>query len=136
MPLIFRFLQFVFSFKSLDHLPPHVHVKNGNNATIFDLIIENGILIDIKTRSEDGYEPLKKQEQNVAKAFIRVYYAQIVAKWVDYYILNKKIKPETIKKIDNISVNSEELISHIEELNKHFYPTEKKQPAKTKSKKK
>ena len=128
MPLLFRFLSFRFSFRSKDHLPPHVHVVSGGKATIFDLIITDGVLVDIKMRSADGYKDLDKKDQNVVMSFIRIYYAQIVEKWVDYYLLNKKIKTETIQKVGNVVVDAKQLTDDLNALNKHFYQTEKKQP--------
>jgi hypothetical protein len=59
MPQIFRYLKFIFSFLSNEHLPPHVHVSDENdNQNIFDLIITDGILIDIKVRQKAGYKSM------------------------------------------------------------------------------
>ena len=39
-------------------------------------------------------------------------------------------------KIENMTVDTQKLAEHINDLNKHFYPDEKKQPKQTKNKKK
>ena len=125
----YRYLKLVFFFVSTgEHLPVHIHVSDeDDNQSIFDLIIEDEVLVDIKVRKKAGFKPISTKNQGIVKSFIRMYYAQIVAKWVQHFILNKQIKIETIKKIDNLTVDAEQLVSHLSNLNRHFYPTEKKQ---------
>jgi len=128
MPQIFRYLKFIFSFLSNEHLPPHVHVSDENdNQSIFDLIITDGILVDIKVRQKAGYIPLNEKSQGIVKAFIYVYYAQIITKWFEYFVLHKSIKPETVKKLENLTIDTHKLVTEIQDLDKHFYPTPKKQ---------
>jgi len=115
-----------------EHLPPHVHVSDeDNNQCVFDLIITDGILVDIKVRQKAGYKPLSEKNQGIVKAFIISYYAQIVTKWFEYFVLRKKIKPETIRKIVNLTVDTQKLKDGIQDLNKHFYPMPQKLSPKT-----
>ena len=37
-------------------------------------------------------------------------------------------KIETVKEIENLTVDTQKLVEEMQSLNKHFYPTEKKQP--------
>jgi len=137
MPQIFRYLKFIFSFLSNEHLPPHVHVSDEDDSqSIFDLIIRDGILIDIKVRPKEGYKLLSEKNQGIVKTFIRAYYAQIVKKWFEYFILHKSIKAETISKLENLTVDTQKLEEEILDLNKHFYLTPKKQEKISKSKRK
>jgi hypothetical protein len=138
MPQIFRYLKFIFSFLSNEHLPPHVHVSDEkDNHNVFDLIITDGILVDIKIRQKTGYKPMNEKNQGIVKAFIYAYYAQIVTKWFEYFVLHKNIKSETISKLENLTIDTQKLADEIQDLNKHFYPTPKKQAKQTsKSKKK
>jgi len=127
MPQIFRYLKFIFSFMSDEHLPPHVHVSDeDDNQCIFDLIITDGILVDIKVRQKAGYKSMSEKNQGIVKAFIIAYYAQIVTKWFEYFVLRKKIKSETIKKLENLTINTQKLVDEIQYLNEHFYPMSKK----------
>ena len=127
MPQIYRYLKFIFSFLSDEHLPPHVHVSDeNNNQSIFDLIIIDGMLVDIKVRQKTGYKHISEKNQGVIKVFIIAYYAQIVTKWFEYFILHKRIKSETIRTLENLTVDTQKLISEIQDLNKQFYPTPKK----------
>ena len=138
MPQIFRYLKFVFSFLSNEHMPPHVHVSDeSDNRNIFDLIITDGILVEINVRPKEGFKPMSAKNQGIVKSFIRAYYAQIVKKRFEYFVLHKNIKAETISKLENLTVDTQELMDEIQELNKQFYPTPKKQAKQTsKSKKK
>jgi len=134
MPQIFRYLKFIFSFLSNEHLPPHVHVSDENgNQSIFDLVITDGILVDVKVREKTGYKPLSEKNQGIVKIFIYAYYAQIITKWFEYFVLRKKIKPEMVRKLENLTVDMQKLVDEVQNLNSHFYPTPKKQ---TKTKKK
>jgi len=137
MPQIFRYLKFIFSFLSNEHLPPHVHVSDeDDNQSIFDLIITDGILVDMEIRPKPGYKPLSEKNQGIVRTFIRAYYAQIVRKWFEYFVLHKTIKAETISKLENLTIDTQKLEEEIQDLNKQFYPTPKKQAKTSKSKKK
>ena len=137
MPQIFRYLKLIFSFLSNEHLPPHVHVSDeDDNQSIFDLIITDGILVDIKVRPKPGHKPLSEKNQGIVRTFICAYYAQIVRKWFEYFVLNKTIKVETISKLENLTIDTQKLEEEIQYLNNHFYPTPKKQAKTSKSKNK
>jgi hypothetical protein len=99
----------------------------NDNQSVFDLIIIDGILVDVNVRPKAGYRPLSEKSQGIVKTFICAYYAQIVTKWFEYFVLRKSIKTETIKKLENLTVDTQKLVSEMQELNKNFYPTSKKQ---------
>ena len=129
---IFRYLKFIFSFLSNEHLPLHVHVSDENdNQSIFDLIITDGMLVDIKVRQKAGYKPMNEKNQGIVKIFIYAYYTQIVKKWFDYFVLHKSVKSETINKLENLIIDTQKLVDEMQALNKQFYPAPKKQAKKT-----
>ncbi|MCL2101599.1 MAG: hypothetical protein FWH22_07800 [Fibromonadales bacterium] len=99
----------------------------NDNQSIFDLMITDGILVDIKVRQKAGYKPLSDKSQGIVKTFIYAYYAQIITKWFEYFVLRKSIKPETIRKLENLTVDTQKLVNEMQDLGKHFYPTPKKQ---------
>jgi hypothetical protein len=133
MPQIYRYFGLIFYFWSNDHLPAHIHVTDlaRERECIFDLIMENSILIEIRVRT-DIKPPLKLEEINSAKAFISVYYPQIIKKWFEFYICGKELKPVTIRKKISGEIEIEDTIKHIEALKKKFYPTKKKTTKTTK----
>ena len=73
MPTIFEYFGFIFKFYSNEHEPIHVHVIKGNCETIFELIIENGKLSEIRQRARQGVKPLSGNDLNVAKLFVTKY---------------------------------------------------------------
>jgi hypothetical protein len=68
MPKIFEYFGFVFFFYSNEHEPIHVHVIRGQRQSIFELILEDGVVVSL-----------------------------FIQKWVDYFIMKKKIDCTEIK---------------------------------------
>jgi hypothetical protein len=62
MPKIFEYLGFVLYFYSNEHEPIHIHVKKGENESVFDLVINNGRLKEVKHRNKAGVEPLSESD--------------------------------------------------------------------------
>jgi len=48
MPQIYEYFGLVFRFYSDEHYPIHVHVEKGEYESIYDLIIVNGMLVELK----------------------------------------------------------------------------------------
>ena len=95
MPDIYTYFGFIFSFYSNEHEPIHVHVEHGNKMTIFDLIIVNGELIEIKKR--DKGDPLSSKDEKIAESFVRKYWQNIVEKWISFFIYKKRVRCTDIK---------------------------------------
>ena len=51
MPKIFEYFGFIFFFYSNEHEPIHVHVLRGEFQSIFELMLEDGVLRSITMRS-------------------------------------------------------------------------------------
>lgn len=97
MPKIYEYFGFVFFFYSNEHEPIHVHVVQGEYQSVFELILQDGQLIGLNRRDAKGFSRLPDKCIKVAEEFIRVYYSEIVKKWVDYFVLKKTIKCTEIK---------------------------------------
>lgn len=98
MPKIFEYFGFIFYFYSNEHEPIHVHVIHGGKESIFDLIMMNGVLIDIRIREKKGAEPLPEKDKRIAKDFIGKYHKNIIAKWVKFFVLKQSVRSTNIKK--------------------------------------
>ena len=105
MPEIYEYFGLVFYFYSNEHDPIHVHVKKGDRETIFDLIIYNGVLTEIKTRKRRGKEMLSANDEKKTKDFIIFYADDIVKKWMKSFILKLEVKIVHIR----TKINKEEL---------------------------
>lgn len=98
MPKIFEYFGFIFYFFSNEHEPIHVHVAHGDCETIFELIIENGELKEIRRRYKKGVDPLSEKETKTAESFIYKYETNIIEKWINFFVLKKQIRCTNIKK--------------------------------------
>jgi len=123
MPQIYRYLGLIFYFWSDEHLPAHVHVTDETRTRecVFDLIIEKSVLVELRVRT-DTKPPLKAEEISTAKAFINVYYPQIVKKWFQYHVCGEQVKSVTVRKKVSGKIEIEDTVKHLEELQKKFYP--------------
>lgn len=97
MPKIFEYFGFVFYFYSNEHEPIHVHVIHNQQETIFELILENGVLVQIKQRSRAGYPMLSSKDTKTAELFIRKYAKNIIEKWVKFFVYKQQIRSTNIK---------------------------------------
>jgi len=98
MPKIYEYLGLNFFFYANEHLPIHVHVSFAEYETKFVLEYENGFLKRINIKEVKRREPLLKKEEVEALKFIKKYHEQIVDKWTQFFIQNKKVSCETINK--------------------------------------
>ena len=98
MPKIFEYFGFIFYFFSNEHEPIHVHVKHGGCENVFELIMEDGKLMEIRRREKPGVDPLVSKDASTAMAFIQVYWQDIVAKWVDFFVYKREVKTTRINK--------------------------------------
>ena len=98
MPKIYEYFGFIFFFYSNEHEPIHVHVIKGGYQTVFELILMDGELQEIRNRTEAGYLPLSEMEAGAAEDFIRAYYKNIVEKWMNFFVLKKRVRCTQITK--------------------------------------
>lgn len=92
MPKIYEYFGFVFFFFSNEHEPIHVHVMKSGCQTVFELILMDGELQEIRKRSETGYPLLNEKDTSIVEDFIRVYYKNIVEKWMNFFVLKKRVR--------------------------------------------
>ena len=98
MPKIYEYFGFIFFFFSNEHEPIHVHVMKSGCQTVFELILMDGELQEIRTRSESGYPLLNEKDKATAEEFIRAYYKNIVEKWMNFFVLKKRVRCTQITK--------------------------------------
>lgn len=98
MPKIFEYFGFIFLFYSNEHEPIHVHVMKDGHEAIFEIILENGELVEIHRRISSKIPPLSEKDAATAEAFVKKYYKNIVDKWVNFFIYKKRIRSTKITK--------------------------------------
>ena len=97
MPKIFEYFGFVFYFYSNEHEPIHVHVIHGDCETIFELILSNGELVDVRKRLKQGKPALTSKDVKIAEMFIEKYSKNIIDKWVKFFVYKKPVRSTQIK---------------------------------------
>lgn len=98
MPKIFEYFGFIFYFYSNEHEPIHVHVQHGGKESIFELIMMDGKLEEVRIRDIHGIEPLSNKDQRTASIFIQKYYKNIIDKWVKFFVMKKAVRSTNITK--------------------------------------
>lgn len=74
-----------------------MHVKHGEQESIFELIMMNGVLESINIREKHGVPPLESKNKRIAEAFIRKYSKNIIDKWVRFFVMKQQVRSTTIK---------------------------------------
>ena len=97
MPKIFEYFGFIFFFYSNEHEPIHVHVMHNGCQSIFELIMMDGELVEIRVREKAGEDPLPNKDKKIAEAFIRKYCKNIIQKWVKFFVMKQAVKSTNIK---------------------------------------
>lgn len=98
MPKIFEYFGFIFLFYSNEHEPIHVYVMKDGHEAIFEIILENGELVEIHRRTSSKIPSLSEKDAATAEAFVKKYYKNIVDKWVNFFIYKKRIRSTKITK--------------------------------------
>lgn len=96
MPKLYEYLGLIVLFYSNEHPPIHVHGKYQGRECKAELVIVDGKIIDIVFSPVRGKTPLNNSEMRKFKTLVSHYKDDIVEKWVDFFVLNKSVTPETI----------------------------------------
>lgn len=98
MPKIYEYLGFILYFYSNEHEPIHVHVTKAERESIFEIIMLNGQLLEIKKRKAKFKIPLTAREEKEILVFIEKYNKKIVDKWINFFVLKKAIKTTKVNR--------------------------------------
>jgi len=96
MPKIYEYLGIVIYFYSNEHDPIHVHGQYNGSEVKAEFVVEDGQVVEIIFKSVHNRKPLSDTQLSDFSAFVEKYANEIVKKWVDYFVYNKKIKTEII----------------------------------------
>ena len=83
-------------FYANEHEPVHVHAKSQGREARAEIIVINGIVSDVRYESVLGRAPLEPNEMRYFQELVTARSDEIVAKWIDFFVLHKHIKPERI----------------------------------------
>ncbi len=96
MPKLYEYFGLIVLFYANEHEPVHVHGKCQGRESRAELIILNGVVTEIRFTSMTGRPPLEANEMRLFYEIVAARADDIVAKWIDFFVMHKSIKAETI----------------------------------------
>jgi hypothetical protein len=83
-------------FYSNEHEPVHVHGKCKGREMRAELTIVNGVVTAIQYSATAGRPPLQDNELRYFQEVVSARADDIVAKWIDFFVMHKPIQSERI----------------------------------------
>lgn len=80
------------------HEPVHVHGKYQGRESRAEIILLNGVVHEILYSGVAGRPPLDNNELRYFQEVVTTKANEIVAKWIDFFVLHKSVSPERITK--------------------------------------
>ena len=96
MPKLYEYLGIIIFLWSNEHEPIHVHGEYQGRESKAEIIIEDGDIVRINIEKVKGRRPLESNELKHFEEFVRSRSNDIIQKWIDYFVLHKKINFERI----------------------------------------
>jgi hypothetical protein len=96
VPKLYEYFGLIVMFYANEHEPVHVHGKSQGREARAEIIVINGIVSEIRYDSVLGRAPLESNEMRFFQELVTARSDEIVAKWIDFFVLHKPIKPERI----------------------------------------
>jgi hypothetical protein len=98
MPKLYEYFGLIVLFYSNEHEPIHVHGKYQETESKAEIIFEDGKFVEVRISEVIGKRPLDRQRLAMFKQIVERYRDDIVNKWIDFFVYNKSVHPETITK--------------------------------------
>jgi len=96
MPKLYEYLGIIVLFYSNEHEPIHVHGKYQGRESRAELVIRDGQVVDIIYSPIRGRRPLEGTQLQDFQTLVGHQAEEIVRKWIDYFVLHRRIQPEVI----------------------------------------
>ena len=96
MPKLYEYFGLIVLFYANEQEPVHVHAKCQGREGRAEFVIVNGEVEEIRFSSAAGRAPLTPREMQYFEEVLRARTEDIVQKWIDFFVLNKSIRPERI----------------------------------------
>ncbi len=96
MPKLYEYLGIIVLFYSNEHEPIHVHGKYQGREMRAEFVIRDGRVVDIIYSSIRGRRPLEGAQLQDFQTLVARHADDIVRKWIDYFVLHRRVESETI----------------------------------------
>lgn len=96
MPKLYEYFGLVVMFYANEHEPVHVHGKCQGRELRAEIVVLDGVVADIRFGTVTGRLPLDAHEARYFEEIVTARADDIVAKWIDFFVLHKPVRPERI----------------------------------------
>lgn len=96
MPKLYEYFGLVIMFYANEHEPVHVHGKCQGRESRAEIIVIDEVVTEIRYGPAAGRPPLDIHEMRLFEEVVTAYADDIVAKWIDFFVLRKSIAPKRI----------------------------------------
>ena len=96
MPKLYEYFGLIILFYANEHEPVHVHGKYQDQESRAEIIIVNGEIAEIRYTNVAGRASLGNREMQYFEELVSARAAEIVSKWIDFFVLHKPVKSERI----------------------------------------
>jgi hypothetical protein len=96
MPKLYEYFGLIVMFYANEHEPVHVHGKCQRREARAELVVLNGVVTEIRYINVTGRPPLTESEMRFFQEIVSARADEIVIKWIDFFVMRKPIKAETI----------------------------------------
>jgi hypothetical protein len=96
MPKLYEYFGLIVMFYANAHEPVHVHGKAQGRESRAEIIVLNGLISDIRYSTVTGRQPLNPNEMRFFEEVVSARAEDIIAKWIDYFVMHRSITPERI----------------------------------------
>jgi hypothetical protein len=98
MPKLYEYFGLTVMFYSNEHDPVHVHGKCQGRESRAEIILVDGAVQEIVYKGVAGRASLDSNELRYFQELVSSKADEIVAKWIDFFVLNKSVSSERITK--------------------------------------
>ena len=98
MPTLYEYLGLVILFYSDEHDPIHVHVEYNEFVSVAELTFDEVKNITVVWREKTKGKSLPPAQMRKAGLLLGEKKADIVKKWIDYFVYHKAVKKQRITK--------------------------------------
>jgi hypothetical protein len=98
MPKLYEYFGITLMFYSNEHEPINVHGKCQGRESRAEMVIIEGEITSINFTGAQGKAPLSTSEMTYFKEIVSAKSADIVQKWIDYFVLHKSFNSEQIQR--------------------------------------
>jgi hypothetical protein len=96
MPKLYEYFGLVIFFYANEHEPVHVHGRYQGRESRADIRIVNGVITEIVITNVAGKRPLAGRQRADFQTVVERYAADVVRKWIAFFVHHKPIRPQTI----------------------------------------